>query len=106
MEKSEGFTARIEAVREVNFRFANRLTRLSGSLRFGASSWPVGPSAEIWATTFSSPGKCVRPPYEGHLSEFFRRDIEFETIVRFKRGAVSVNDRPLPTDVIAWGGFV
>ena len=48
--------------------------------------------------------RIVRPPYEGHLSECFRRDIELETIERFKRGAVSINDRPLPADHdrVAW----
>jgi hypothetical protein len=43
--KREGITRKIEDVREADFRLANRLTRPSGSLRFGASSWSVG---SIW----------------------------------------------------------
>jgi hypothetical protein len=45
VEESEGFKRTNEDVREAGFRLANRLTRLSGSLRFDASSWSVG---SIW----------------------------------------------------------
>src|SRR6266850_4668059 len=40
-----GSTRTTEDVREVDFRLADRSTRLSGSPRFGASSWSVG---SIW----------------------------------------------------------
>ena len=35
-------------------RTQSRIRRLSGSLRFGASSWSVGSNGEIWATNFAS----------------------------------------------------
>jgi hypothetical protein len=52
--------------------------------------------------------RIFRPPYAGPLSEFFRQDIEFETIVRFRRGAASITDRPLPPehDRLAWLCFM
>src|SRR3989442_609781 len=52
VEQREGFTRKIEDVREADFRLANRLTRPSGSLRFVGSSWSVG---SIW-------GKSGPPP--------------------------------------------
>ena len=55
VKEGEEFTRKIEDVREANFRLANRLTRLSGSLRFDGSSWSVGSSGQIWATIFRSP---------------------------------------------------
>src|SRR6266536_1280278 len=45
VKETEGFARKLEDVREADVRLANRLTRLSGSRRFGASSWSVG---SIW----------------------------------------------------------
>jgi hypothetical protein len=63
VKEMEGFARKIEDGRQPDFRLANRLTRLSGSLRFGASrlvSWfHLG---KICATNLSNVSSSVCPP--------------------------------------------
>ena len=48
--------------------------------------------------------RVFRPPYAGMFTEFFRPDIELETMERFMRDAPAVSDRALPgpEDHLEW----
>jgi hypothetical protein len=61
--ETRGFARKNEDGREADRRLANRLTRRSGSLRFGASSWSVG---SIWGK--SGPPSFAHASRELHLT--------------------------------------